>query len=155
MNGCSGDSAPWQPSRDSERADGQGNLRYVFGINGPEFLILLIIGVIVIGPSRLPEYTRKLANLVKELRRMASGAREQIKEEVGIDIDEVDWKKYDPRQYDPRRIIKEALLDDDTKPVSAGAPVAVVAAETADKAPERVLERLHVGEKAPFDSEAT
>ncbi|MCX2746399.1 twin-arginine translocase TatA/TatE family subunit [Arthrobacter sp. MI7-26] len=127
----------------------------MFGINGPEFLILLIIGVIVIGPSRLPEYTRKLANLVKELRRMASGAREQIKEEVGIDIDEVDWKKYDPRQYDPRRIIKEALLDDDTKPVSAGAPVAAVAVETVAKAPERVIERLPVGEKAPFDSEAT
>lgn len=129
----------------------------MFGINGPEFLILLIIGVIVIGPSRLPEYTRKLANLVKELRRMASGAREQIKEEVGIDIDEVDWKKYDPRQYDPRRIIKEALLDDDTKPVSAGAPVAAVAADmdAAPKAPERVIERLSVGENAPFDSEAT
>ncbi|MHC6221669.1 twin-arginine translocase TatA/TatE family subunit [Arthrobacter sp. MMS24-S77] len=125
----------------------------MFGINGPEFLILLIIGVIVIGPSRLPEYTRKLANLVKELRRMASGAREQIKEEVGIDIDEVDWKKYDPRQYDPRRIIKEALLDDDTKPVSAGAPAAAV--DAAPKAPERVIERLPVGQKAPFDSEAT
>ena len=119
----------------------------MFGINGPEFLLLLIIGVLVIGPSRLPEYTQKLANLVKEVRRMASGAREQIKEEVGIDIDEVDWKKYDPRQYDPRRIIKEALLDDDTKPVSA--------AESAPHPPARVVERLAEGEAAPFDSEAT
>ncbi|MFH5878178.1 twin-arginine translocase TatA/TatE family subunit [Arthrobacter sp. NA-172] len=127
----------------------------MFGINGSEFLVLLIIGVIVIGPSRLPEYTRKLTNLVKELRRMASGAREQIKEEVGIDIDDVDWKKYDPRQYDPRRIIKEALLDDDTKPVSDGAPVAAAAMDMAPKAPERVLERLSIGEKPPFDSEAT
>ena len=63
----------------------------MFGINGPEFFLLLIIGVLVIGPQRLPEYTQKLANLVKEVRRMASGAREQIKEEVGIDIDDVDW----------------------------------------------------------------
>lgn len=125
------------------------------GIFGSEFFFLLIIGIIVIGPRRLPEYTRKLMNLVRELRRMASGAREQIKEEVGIDIDEVDWKKYDPRQYDPRRIIKEALLDDDTKPVSAGAPVAAVTAEAAPKAPVRVLERLPVGEIAPFDTEAT
>nr|WP_306422877.1 Sec-independent protein translocase TatB [Paenarthrobacter aurescens] len=121
----------------------------------------MIIGVLVIGPSRLPEYTQKLANLVKEVRRMASGAREQIKEEVGIDIDEVDWKKYDPRQYDPRRIIKDALLDDDTKPVSAGAPAAVAtaaaaeSAETKPKAPVRVIERLAEGEAAPFDSEAT
>src|SRR6476619_8082977 len=99
----------------------------MLGINGPEFLLLLIIGLLVIGPSRLPEYTQKLANIVKEVRRMASGAREHIKEEVGIDIEEVDWKKYDPRQYDPRRIIKEALLDDDTKPMSSGAPAAVAA----------------------------
>lgn len=131
----------------------------MFGINGPEFILLLIIGVLVIGPSRLPEYTQKLANLVKEVRRMASGAREQIKEEVGIDIDEVDWKKYDPRQYDPRRIIKDALLDDETKPVSAGAPaVAATAAASVDtkpKAPVRTIERLAEGEAAPFDSEAT
>lgn len=133
----------------------------MFGINGPEFLLLLIIGVLVIGPSRLPEYTQKLANLVKEVRRMASGAREQIKDEVGIDIDEVDWKKYDPRQYDPRRIIKEALLDDDTKPVNAGAPAAVAAvasasaASYAEERPARVVERLPEGELAPFDSEAT
>ena len=138
----------------------------MFGINGPEFFLLLIIGILVIGPQRLPEYTQKLANLVKEVRRMASGAREQIKEEVGIDIEDVDWKKYDPRQYDPRRIIKEALLDDDTKPVSAGAPAAVAAVSGAAVAaagsapgvparPERVVQTLPPGTPAPFDSEAT
>jgi sec-independent protein translocase protein TatB len=129
----------------------------VFGINGPEFLLLLIIGLLVIGPSRLPEYTQKLANVVKEVRRMASGAREQIKEEVGIDIDDVDWKKYDPRQYDPRRIIREALLEDDTKPVSAGAPAAVAGATAAGSVsrPVRDVERLPEGEPAPFDTEAT
>ena len=127
----------------------------MLGINGPEFLLLLIIGLLVIGPSRLPEYTQKLANIVKEVRRMASGAREQIKEEVGIDIDDVDWKKYDPRQYDPRRIIKEALLDDGTKPVSPGAPAAFAAPAATGQGPSRVAERLPEGEPAPFDSEAT
>ncbi|TLM86869.1 Sec-independent protein translocase TatB [Pseudarthrobacter sp. NamE5] len=136
----------------------------MFGINGPEFFLLLIIGVLVIGPQRLPEYTQKLANLVKEVRRMASGAREQIKEEVGIDIDDVDWKKYDPRQYDPRRIIKEALLDDESKPVSAGAPAAVAAVSgaaagaagiAAAQRPARAVQSLPPGEAAPFDTEAT
>jgi len=132
----------------------------VFGINGPEFLLLLLIGILVIGPQRLPEYTQKLTNLVREVRRMASGAREQIKEEVGIDIDDVDWRKYDPRQYDPRRIIREALLEDAPKPVSAGGP-AVAAAAVAGAAdapvqrPTRTSERLPDGEPAPFDTEAT
>ena len=140
----------------------------MFGINGPEFLLLLLIGIMVIGPQRLPEYTQKLANLVREVRRMASGAREQIKEEVGIDIDDVDWKKCDPRQYDPRRIIKEALLDDETKPVSPGAPSsgtgstaaavagAVAAGELSPESRTRtLLERLPDGVPAPFDTEAT
>ena len=146
-------------SRNRRQPEREGNLPKVLGINGPEFLLLLIIGLLVIGPSRLPEYTQKLANLVKEVRRMASGAREQIKEEVGIDIDDVDWKKYDPRQYDPRRIIKEALLDDDTKPVSTGAPAVVstaaAATAVAEHRPARVVERLPEGEPAPFDTEAT
>lgn len=149
--------------RNRQCGSGKGNLPQV-GINGPEFFVLLIIGILVIGPKRLPEYTQKLVNLVKEVRRMASGAREQIKEEVGIDIDDVDWKKYDPRQYDPRRIIREALLDDDTKPVSSGAPAAVAAvagagavatAGTVPVRPERVVQSLPPGEPAPFDTEAT
>ncbi|WP_307498706.1 twin-arginine translocase TatA/TatE family subunit [Arthrobacter woluwensis] len=129
----------------------------MFGINGPEFLILLIIGILVIGPKRLPEYTQGLMNLVRGVRKMASGAREQIKDEVGIDIDEVDWRKYDPRQYDPRRIIREALLEPDA-PAAASAAVgaaAVGAAAVATAMPEREIPRLAEGESAPFDTEAT
>jgi sec-independent protein translocase protein TatB len=129
----------------------------VFGINGPEFLILLVIGVLVIGPKRLPEYTQKLANIVKELRRMAAGATEQLKEETGVDLSEVDWRKYDPRQYDPRKIIRDALMDDDGAGAPpAGAPaVAAAATAAAASVPAPLIERLQAGEKAPFDSEAT
>ncbi|GAB2739824.1 twin-arginine translocase TatA/TatE family subunit [Sinomonas soli] len=129
----------------------------MFGINGPEFLILLVIGVLVIGPKRLPEYTQKLANIVKELRRMAAGAKEQLKEETGVDLSEVDWRKYDPRQYDPRKIIRDALMDDDAPSAPPAAAPAMAAAATAAAAsvPAPLIERLQAGEKAPFDSEAT
>ncbi|MDN5668336.1 MAG: twin-arginine translocase TatA/TatE family subunit, partial [Renibacterium salmoninarum] len=45
----------------------------MFNINGFEFLIIGIIAVLVIGPKRLPEYTQKFRNFVREARRMASG----------------------------------------------------------------------------------
>ena len=51
---------------------------------------------------------------MKMLRRMATGARDQLREEMGPEIDDVDWRKLDPRQYDPRRIIREALTDEFT-----------------------------------------
>ena len=40
---------------------------------------------------------------------MANGAKDRMRDEMGPDFDDVDWKKLDPRQYDPRRIIREAL----------------------------------------------
>lgn len=127
----------------------------MFGINGPEFIILLVIGVLVIGPQRLPEYTQKLANIVKELRRMAAGAKEQLREETGVDLNEVDWRKYDPRQYDPRKIIRDALLDDDSATAAAVPAVAAAASAGAPSPAPVVVERLQAGERAPFDSEAT
>jgi sec-independent protein translocase protein TatB len=136
----------------------------VLGINGLELVVLAIIAVVVLGPERLPEYAAQLARLVKGLRRMATGAREQLREEVGPELDEVDWRKLDPRQYDPRRIIKEALLDDIEdvfKPVSEGAPKPVAAPAAAALASPRpavtvpIGPRLEAGQAAPYDLEAT
>ena len=83
----------------------------MFDINGPEFLILLVVSVFVIGPQRMPEYAAKLAKVVRQVRGMADTAKEQLREQMGSDFDDVDWSQYDPRQYDPRRIVREALMD--------------------------------------------
>ena len=115
-------------------------------------LVLAILAVVILGPEKLPEYAAQLGRLVKELRRMATGAKEQLREEVGDDIVDMDWKKLDPRQYDPRRIIKEALLDDLDDVVSAvKEPVAI---EHRPVSKPRV-KPLAANEPAPFDMEAT
>lgn len=149
----------------------------MFGINGYEFLLLALIAVIVLGPERLPEYASQLAQLVKGLRRMATGAREQLREEVGSEFDDVDWRKLDPRQYDPRRIIKEALLDDiedairpaadngskpngskpQTRPLTqpADAPLPGHSPDPTGGPGRGVAPRLTAGQPAPYDVEAT
>jgi sec-independent protein translocase protein TatB len=81
----------------------------VFGINTNEFLVLLIVAAIVLGPERLPEYAAQFARLIRQLKAMAQGASAQVKSELGEDFQDVDWAKLDPRQYDPRRIVREAL----------------------------------------------
>ena len=84
----------------------------VFDINGWEFIILLVVALLVIGPERMPEYSAKLARMVKQVRGLADAAKVQLREQMGSEFDDVDWKQYDPRQYDPRRIVREALMDD-------------------------------------------
>lgn len=85
----------------------------MFDINGWEFILLAVLAVVVLGPERLPEYTLKLTRLIKQARAMADSARGQLREQMGPEFDDIDWKQFDPRQYDPRRIVREALLDDD------------------------------------------
>src|SRR5512134_1212454 len=80
-------------------------------ISGAEFIVLIIVAAVVLGPERLPQYAQQLGRLVRELRRIAQGAREQVRAELGPEFDDVDWRKLDPRQYDPRRIVREALAD--------------------------------------------
>jgi sec-independent protein translocase protein TatB len=116
----------------------------VFGINGGEAIILVLLVLFVIGPERLPEYAEKLKELVKAAKRYATGATEELKETLGPELADVDWRKLDPRQYDPRTIVRQALLeDDDEEPAPPPRPAGPV------------LTRLAPGERAPFDTEAT
>lgn len=126
----------------------------MFGLSGEKLLILGIIAVIVLGPERLPEYAKGLANIIKSLRRMANGAKSQMKDELGEGFEDLDWRKLDPRQYDPRRIIREALIEDldfSSEKKVLQDTVAVASAAVAPK----IIEQLQKGEKAPFDSEST
>jgi len=117
-----------------------------FGLTFEKLFVIALIAVFILGPDRLPYYASQLARLTRTVRSFANGAKERMREEMGPDFDDVDWKKLDPRQYDPRRIIREALLDDEPEPVVK--PVI----ESAYAQRQRYLRE---GKPAPFDSEAT
>lgn len=94
------------------------------GLNFEKLMVILVIAVFVIGPDRLPAYTKKFSDFVRAVKQMADGAKDRLRDEMGPEFDEVDWKKLDPRQYDPRRIIRDALLEDELSSVQAqAAPV--------------------------------
>ena len=133
----------------TEGGDGE-----MFGVNGWEIVLLALIAVFVLGPDRLPDYAAKLARGIRKLRVMAEGAKGQLKDQLGPEYGDINWRQYDPRQYDPRRIVREALLADFDDAVSAATegPRPVAQRAVATRAAERQLEP---GEAAPFDSEAT
>lgn len=118
------------------------------GINGEELILLLIIAVIVIGPERLPAYAEQLGNLARNLKKMATGATERVKEELGEEAEDLDLSQFDPRQYDPRRIVREALAEDVLPPsqamrVTPGRPMSSVRSSTATgrSTPDEVVQR--------------
>jgi sec-independent protein translocase protein TatB len=126
------------------------------GLTFEKLLIIMVIAVFVLGPDRLPMYAQKLAQLVKSVKQMASGAKERMRDEMGPEFDEVDWKKLDPRQYDPRRIIRDALVEDESSPEARRARAAKASAERQAKRAARAATDApaNLGPMA-FDEEAT
>lgn len=121
-----------------------------FGITIEKLLLIGLVAALVIGPERLPRYAESLAGFTKRAREWISSARTRMRDEMGEDFDDVDWRTLDPRQYDPRRIIREALLDDAPAPRAVRATPAVATTPvTPPPSPFRA------GVVPPYDSEAT
>lgn len=129
-----------------------------FGLDWEKFLLILVVAALLVGPERLPRYAEALARLTMRVREWLQGAKTRVKEEMGEDFDDVEWRKLDPRQYDPRRIIRDALLEDapvaTVKAVSAGAAIAATATPRPVPVPDAAAEAT-AASGVPFDSEAT
>jgi sec-independent protein translocase protein TatB len=128
----------------------------VFGLTFEKLLVIGVIAVFVLGPERLPRYAAQLGRLIRAVRDIANGAKDRVKDEMGEEFNDVDWKKLDPRQYDPRRIIREALLEDEITPPNRMVTSSADSASShrvSIKKEEPRSNSNRVG--TPFDSEAT
>jgi sec-independent protein translocase protein TatB len=131
-----------------------------------EILVLLVAGLFILGPERLPEAAAWLARTLKQVKDFATGARNQLKEELGPDFEELRKpieELREPldqlrglRRQDPRRMVRNALFEDGpdykpngyTPPRNGGeVPRMHPAAE-----PSRPLA---AGERPPIDPDAT
>ena len=51
-------------------------------IGSGEVLVILVLGLLVLGPERLPEFSRKIGNFLKEAKRMSRSFQEELRSAV-------------------------------------------------------------------------
>ncbi len=148
----------------------------MFGIGGAEWLILMVAGLFILGPERLPSAAVWLARTVKQVQEYATGAREQLKTELGPEFDELRKPLAELQQlrgFNPRTAITKHLLDGDDSFLFGPTSVAAEANTTVNQiksdlsgAGNRSAEpteatanpdttQLTPGERPPFDADAT
>jgi len=129
----------------------------MFNIGPWELLVLAFVGVIVLGPERLPALARDAANMLRQLRDMATGARNQLKNELGPEFSDVDLQALrDLRALNPRTAITRVLLgDDEDAGVAPAPPAAPQQPPSPPPSPPAAQQPLGRSEKAPFDEDAT
>jgi sec-independent protein translocase protein TatB len=112
----------------------------MFNIGPLEFLVLAVVGLIVLGPDRLPGLARDAARMIRTLRELANGARTQLRDELGPEFEDLDL-----RSLNPRTAIQRVLMGEDDDPPPTERP--------ATRPP--VQKPLAADEAAPFDEDAT
>jgi sec-independent protein translocase protein TatB len=137
----------------------------MFNIGPMELVVLALVGLVVLGPDRLPGLAKDAARLIRTLRDLATGARTQLRDELGPEFADVDLRNLNPRvaisrailgddaeavrNFNPSEAFKRSIFDDEPQPAD------VVDDEPSvdlSKPPPQPLGR---GEQAPFDADAT
>lgn len=89
----------------------------MFGVGWTELVVLMVVGLFVFGPERLPHVVADVARVLRQLRQMAQGVTEDLKAELGPEVAHLDLASLHPRTF----VARHLLGDDDPLPASAGA----------------------------------
>lgn len=91
----------------------------MFGIGLGELAVIIVLGIILFGPDKLPEYARQAGRVVKQVRNLAQNAQTELRNELGPEYADLKLTDLDPRAA-IRRHILEAMEDEPLKPVEPG-----------------------------------
>src|ERR1700733_14931155 len=142
----------------------------MFDLSPFKLLVLAVIALIVFGPHELPKIASQAGKMLRDPRRIAEGAKADLREGLGPEFQDFDFE-----DLNPRRFVQKHLLDDmadAARPVydeMKGLPDTVLGgtalantglantalASTGAAASTGARGNLLDGEDPPFDIEAT
>ena len=102
-----------------------------------EIGLILVVGLILFGPDRLPGMARQAAQFVRTVRQMADNAKNDLGREMGQDFSDLNL-----RDLDPREVVRRHILED------SGPATTPIPRPDQDRI-------LRPGEVPPHDDEAT
>lgn len=132
----------------------------MFDLSLTKLLVLAVIALVVFGPNELPKIASQAGRALRDLRRIAEGAKADLREGLGPEFQDFDFN-----DLNPRRFVQKHLLDDTDSTAPAAATVSGTATNGAaangtgvngTAAPNGNGARtLQQDENPPFDAEAT
>ena len=127
----------------------------MFDLSLVKIAVLAVIALVVFGPDQLPKMAAQAGRALRDVRRIAEGARADLQEHLPPELSEFDLNELNPR-YFVRKHLLEPAEDGGTAAASgAGAAGAGVAGIGVSDGDEGSLSVLAPGESPPYDAEAT
>ncbi len=119
----------------------------MFDLSIIKILVLGVLGLVIFGPEQLPRMAAQAGQALRDLRRLADSARNDLTESLGPEFRDFDFNDLNPRSFVRKHLLEDS--GDNGSWSGDGAPYADV------PEPDPVPATLMAGEIPPFDSEAT
>ena len=124
----------------------------MFDLSVTKLVVLAVIALVVFGPKELPKIAAQAGRALRDLRRIAEGAKQDLREGLGPEFEDFDFD-----DLNPRRFVQKHLLDE---PGSTATPAnmsnaGTVAAANGANGSNGARATLEDGADPPFDLEAT
>lgn len=95
-----------------------------FDIGAGELFGLAILGILLVGPERLPKVAAEAAQWVKKLRGLATNATSELRENLGPGFEDLQPKDLNPKTFMKKQIAD--LMDEGTPKPKVNRPTAVI-----------------------------
>jgi sec-independent protein translocase protein TatB len=115
----------------------------LFDLSIPKLLVLAVIALVIFGPNELPKIASQAGRALRDLRKIAEGAKNDLREEVGPE-----FADFEIEDLNPKRFVQKHLFDD----------INGESAQAAAQSPQQARANgtlLAPGERPPFDPDAT
>src|SRR5215469_3139415 len=87
----------------------RGALPVFLDLNFTKLLVLGVLALLIFGPDRLPGIAAQAGRALRELRRMAEGAKSELQENLGPE-----FSNFDVADLNPRHFVRKHLVDEVT-----------------------------------------
>jgi len=125
----------------------------VLDLSFAKLLVLGVVALVIFGPERLPAMAAQAGRALRELRRMAEGAKAELQENLGPEFSQFDLADLNPKHFVRKHFLDELTGDGVVLGGTADGTGNGNGTALASRATPKVA--LAPGESPPYDAEAT
>ena len=118
----------------------------MFDLSISKLLVLAVIALVVFGPKELPKVAAQAGRALRDLRRIAEGAKNDLREGLGPE-----FADFEIEDLNPKRFVQKHLFDE----LNGDSRTGTTAAAQAPRPARTSTTLLAPGERAPYDPDAT
>jgi sec-independent protein translocase protein TatB len=119
----------------------------VFDLSFEKLFVLAVIALIVFGPNELPKILSQAGRALRDLRRIAEGAKNDLREGLGPEFQNFEIEDLNPKRFVQKHLFDEPNGDNGNSRAAMGAQATLP--------PRANGTLLAPGERAPYDPDAT